>query len=90
MLAAKGPDAFPEGQRPTEVRWSGTFLAPDHREEITLVVGDDSIAVRVNMHRPASKAEEVVFAARQFTHDKATAGDRVRQLLAQEVQQVES
>lgn len=88
MLGAKGPDAFPEEQRPAEVRWSGTFLATDHREEITLVVGNDGVAVRVNVHRPASHAEQAALAARQFMHDKAAASDRIRHLLNHEVQEI--
>jgi hypothetical protein len=85
MLGDRGPDAFPDDQRPEQVRWMATIPSKEVRTEITVVFGEDGVAVRLNFHRPVSHGNDAVVAAEQFMHDKKRATELLKQFVNQEI-----
>ncbi len=85
MLGDRGPDAFPDDQRPEQVRWTGTISSKGVRTEITVVFGEDGVAVRFNFHRPVSDASAAALASEEFTHDKKRATELLKQFVNQEI-----
>jgi hypothetical protein len=85
MLGAMAPDGFPSGFQPEQVRWSGLVKNEAVQIEITVVFGNDGVAVRFNFHRLTTDAVAAAAAAEEFPNDKKTARTLLKQILNQEV-----
>ncbi len=85
-LGNRGPDDFPNGLCPEQVRWTATITDGQVRTEISVVFGEKDVAVRFNFHRPVSDATAAALAAEQFVSDKRRAGELLKEFVDQEIQ----
>ena len=88
-LPALGNRRSEDFKRLEQCRWTGVFQSDGVRIELTVGEAEDGVVVLMNHHRATNGLEEAVAAARQFLDDREVSRTLLREMLKQELKQID-